>query len=1487
MKGLTDITDGPRSYKESIDDYVRLTLKRVVSSDEGTYCILIKNRYGCDRSFFSIKIKQRARSLTPLSDWNSVTERDTEEYNNDMSYVRTLKYNKNKIKMMPHDHGMTINVENEDITISRLRRSWTKNCLITDFLEYLYGHRDVPGPISSEPVVIDGGKSWLSLSWGKAERRGPAPVVAYKVEAWLLGGDGGARWAELGITPINAFDAFNLRSGGEYKFRVTPRNRYGWGEPVTMKNSVLVIESTDLPEFTKILPGQLKTLEGTSIRGDSKMEIRWYRETTEINPYNDTRFAICYDGSKCSLAISNVKEDDSGRYVCEANNRIGKVSSFARILVVTDPRIIEADAKLKTSLSIESEDRPPQFTMRIRDRRVQTTYPVRLTCQVIGHPVPEIVWYKDGTEISQDDRHIFWNDDSNFHTLEIIQSALEDSGCYMVTARNLNGSVSCRCTLVVDKGIRAYIAPEFLRDLNVAYTIHSGGELRMSAQLEAYPCVGVVWHRDGIRLRPNRRAVMTLSHDGTVQFSLANVTTRDAGVYSCTATNVVGQAETSTRVAVMAAIQDQSFINESANITSPDIPYSKEPLFVTKPLSTEAIEGDAVIILCEVVGDPKPEVIWLRDFLKPNYYKDAPHFRLVGAGPQYRLEIPYAKLDFTGTYSVIARNCHGEAKAIISLQIYAKGQGKEEQTQKSPHGKVLTLPIIKRELRDLRCCDGDAVSLECKVYATPEPPLVRWERGGKIIAMAGDFATEFDGETARLNIQHVYPEDEGEYTCVAYNDLGKAYTSACLVVDVPEGKENILSQRLMRPMGLLSAGSTPRSTPRSTPVRSLSPAVPHGREFRSPQVLPRSDISKKPKVSPPKFYAVPHNRLVQEGETVRFQCAIVGHPAPWIRWDKNGTIVTPSTRISIKERDDIKILEIIDVMREDAALYRVTAENDFGRIEASARLEVINRYESISRTIRTRSASPRTYPTFDRSLLPTTSRINSRLQLECRIRGTPNVTSTWYRNGRPLERSSRVKRYFDGTTARIEISKIKASDAGEYTCVATNILGSTRNSCQVTVLNSHDLSIADKNAPQFLQSLPKESIVMENYCHEFQAGITGTPPFMITWSKDGRELPDSDYYKYIIYEDGGVALRIAEVRPADAGEYTCIVRNDFGIASCSSLFAVQDYKDVFKPALQFTKTPLPVVAAKGTTACFCVRTQCRKPIEIVWTINGKDARENAKCKIEKDGNVSILRIRNISLRDTGEIRCIASLNGKGPSISCIAKLQLQNLLCNFNDSVTKSKNIQSHAQTKLSSTNTNLISMTEKIAKLSSLKYRRHYEKSLTRIKSSSFPRCTASYTKHISSLSIRKRISNNTSNVKKSRFAEDLSIQRIIKENLDNNLGFSKDQRLSSSLNKESITDTFINLLPKKTEQVFHQNIDSIPKKESVESRLQELIKATIIKEPTDTSVFRGSRVLLEVTYQGYPEPTVKWLQVVGSFLLLLIQILPTSVKREISILI
>lgn len=44
---------------------------------------------------------------------------------------------------------------------------------------------------------------------------------------------------------------------------------------------------------------------------------------------------------------------------------------------------------------------------------------------------------------------------------------------------------------------------------------------------------------------------------------------------------------------------------------------------MTKPRSSEAVEGDTVIILCEVVGDPKPEVIWLRDWLRVSTFLPA------------------------------------------------------------------------------------------------------------------------------------------------------------------------------------------------------------------------------------------------------------------------------------------------------------------------------------------------------------------------------------------------------------------------------------------------------------------------------------------------------------------------------------------------------------------------------------------------------------------------------------------------------------------------------------------------------------------------------------------------------------------------------------------------------------------------------------------------------------------------------------------------
>ena len=73
-------------------------------------------------------------------------------------------------------------------------------------------YTDVPGPIQAPPIANVTGKNVVSLSWTKPNYIGGAPVLAYKVEAWLLGE--GAMWTEVFMLennrPNGTFISFSL-----------------------------------------------------------------------------------------------------------------------------------------------------------------------------------------------------------------------------------------------------------------------------------------------------------------------------------------------------------------------------------------------------------------------------------------------------------------------------------------------------------------------------------------------------------------------------------------------------------------------------------------------------------------------------------------------------------------------------------------------------------------------------------------------------------------------------------------------------------------------------------------------------------------------------------------------------------------------------------------------------------------------------------------------------------------------------------------------------------------------------------------------------------------------------------------------------------------------------------------------------------------------------------------------------------------------------
>lgn len=331
----------------------------------------------------------------------------------------------------------------------------------------------------------------------------------------------------------------------------------------------------------------------------------------------------------------------------------------------------------------------------------------------------------------------------------------------------------------------------------------------------------------------------------------------------------------------------------------------------------------------------------------------------------------------------------------------------------------------------------------------------------------------------------------------------------------------MISQQLSKPSDLLPTDSSVHSTTRSTPFRSVSPR-PRPREPLP--TAPRARV----RAAPPKFYAVPHNRVAEEGETVRFQCAVAGHPDPWVTWDKDRETVTPSSRVTILEREDLRILEISDVTPNDSGLYRVTLENDLGKIEASARLEVIPHRAYSTRGLRARSSSPRPAPSYRRTYVsPSPSRYGGYGRLLSDIRGVPTPFLKWYRDTATPEQYS-VSYQHENTHSSSSFNDLQA----------------------VQRLQSPASAICCP--PEIVEALPFIKSVSEGNVLHLQVRVQGTQPFDVVWMKDGCVIPNSDGYNQYC-ENGLASLLVNDAFVQDSGDYRCEVYNTYGeaVSKCS------------------------------------------------------------------------------------------------------------------------------------------------------------------------------------------------------------------------------------------------------------------------------------------------------------------------------------------------
>ncbi|XP_047438665.1 leucine-rich repeats and immunoglobulin-like domains protein 1 [Mugil cephalus] len=182
----------------------------------------------------------------------------------------------------------------------------------------------------------------------------------------------------------------------------------------------------------------------------------------------------------------------------------------------------------------------------------------------------------------------------------------------------------------------------------------------------------------------------------------------------------------------------------------------------------------------------------------------------------------------------------------------------------------------------------------------------------------------------------------------------------------------------------------------------------------------------------PSFVKTPRDSTIRTGNTARLECAAEGHPSPQIAWQKDGGTDFPAARerrMHVMPDDDVFF--IMDVKPEDMGVYSCTAKNTAGTVSANATLTVLET------------------PRLAQLLVDHNVAVGDTVALQCKAQGSPPPRITWLRNDQPLRPSDRY--HFTPGNQLLVIGSASLEDAGRYTCLMSNTVGTERAHSQLVV----------------------------------------------------------------------------------------------------------------------------------------------------------------------------------------------------------------------------------------------------------------------------------------------------------------------------------------------------------------------------------------------------------------------------------------------------
>ncbi|XP_073911117.1 palladin isoform X4 [Castor canadensis] len=397
-----------------------------------------------------------------------------------------------------------------------------------------------------------------------------------------------------------------------------------------------------------------------------------------------------------SANVFNIQEPEE-----ETANQEYKVSSCEQRLISEIEYRLERSPVDESGDDIHYGDMPmengvaPFFEMKLKHYKIFEGMPVTFTCRVAGNPKPKIYWFKDGKQISpKSDHYSIQRDLDGTCSLHTVAATLDDDGNYTIMAANPQGRVSCTGRLMVQavnqrgRSPRSpsghpharrprsrsrdsadenepiqerFFRPHFLQapgDL----TVQEGKLCRMDCKVSGLPTPDLSWQLDGKPIRPDSAHKMLVRENGVHSLIIEPVTSRDAGIYTCIATNRAGQNSFSLELVVAA---------KEAH---------KPPVFIEKLQNTGVADGYPVRLECRVAGVPPPQIFWKKENESLTHSTDRVSMHQDNHG-YICLLIQGATKEDAGWYTVSAKNEAGIVSCTARLDVYTQWHQQPQTTK--------------------------------------------------------------------------------------------------------------------------------------------------------------------------------------------------------------------------------------------------------------------------------------------------------------------------------------------------------------------------------------------------------------------------------------------------------------------------------------------------------------------------------------------------------------------------------------------------------------------------------------------------------------------------------------------------------------------------------------------------------------------------------------------------------------------------------------